>query len=386
MAVMLAQDSSTIRHCEEQLRGAQRIALDTEFHAERRYLPRLYLVQIHIEGGDTWLVDPLHEHALPSLAEALLATTWVVHGGSQDLRLLLPVLGGLPRRVLDTQLGAALVRPRHPASYAWLQQELAGVELPKRATLSDWSHRPLSAEQIRYAAEDVDLLLPLWDRIQDRLRALDRLELAEAACQEALQQVLDPPADDLAWRDIHAVTFLKPRQAAVAQELAAWRIERARTQNQPIRSVLPDGLLAELSRTQPITVGELRTNRRISRSLVKKAGEELVERVARARRRPEWAWPQVIAANSPEARATRWLCLLVEALGHQRDFGSNLVLPVRLAEDVILLPAERRDELEQLLGWRHSLVGEEVRAALQGQISLGLCPGVIRERIFRHGE
>ena len=50
-----------LHHAAEAIRNAPRVAVDTEFHAERRYWPRLYLVQVHVPGEGTWLIDPTRE-------------------------------------------------------------------------------------------------------------------------------------------------------------------------------------------------------------------------------------------------------------------------------------------------------------------------------------
>ena len=69
------------------LLSADRYALDTEFHRERTYFPRLALVQLAWEG-DLVLVDPLAVDIRP-LGEILDGpTTVVLHASGQDLEVL----------------------------------------------------------------------------------------------------------------------------------------------------------------------------------------------------------------------------------------------------------------------------------------------------------
>ncbi len=86
------------------IRGARRLALDTEFHAERRFLPELMLVQIATKPGEVWLLDPQAIDPAPAL-QAITTQELIVHGGSQDLRLI-GALGAAPQRILDTQQSA----------------------------------------------------------------------------------------------------------------------------------------------------------------------------------------------------------------------------------------------------------------------------------------
>jgi ribonuclease D len=66
--------------------------------------------------------------------------------------------------------------------------ELLDVELDKAAQQSDWSAPELTAEQIRYAISDVTMLLPLMDRLEIRLRRLERGEL-NRECARAIPTV-----------------------------------------------------------------------------------------------------------------------------------------------------------------------------------------------------
>lgn len=354
-----------------ELAGADLLYVDTEFHAERRYLPRLYLVQVHVVGGHTWIVDTKPQGALAPLRDALLARPWVVHGGSQDMRLLYAALGGLPPVILDTQIGAGLLESWFPAPLKDLCDRWLGLHLPKAATLSDWSRRPLTPDQLRYAGDDVALLPRLWGRLEEDLRASGRLPLAEAACAQAREQILSPPPADLSWRHIPGTTVLSRHQAAVAQELAAWREESARKLNQPARSILSDGLLTDLARHQPLTHDALLVNRRMPKRVVARHGDELLDRIARSRRRPEWAWPHPVRPGTVESRRLALLRALAEAAGHQHSWGPRLVLPELLLRDIsVLTPLDRARTGELLGAWRDELAGSLVVGVLEGDLVL----------------
>lgn len=360
------------------LRETRRIAVDTEFHAERRFLPELYLVQLHVEGGDTWIVDPRpptgQPDLLPRLVDALLGVTWVVHAGEQDLRVLSVALGGLPDVILDTQLAAGLATTHWPAPYQGLVEQHLGVRIDKAETLSDWSRRPLTAAQLGYAAVDVQHVLPLWDRLSELLADLGRTETAALACADARRIALDGPDDADAFREIGASAALTPAALLVLQELAAWRMERARATNQPVRAVLNDGVLVDLARRQPITVGSLLSNRRLPKSINKDA-EELVHRIARAAGRPEFALPLIVRRRTPEWRRAAWLQLWAECIGERRRFSAGLALPRPLIESLVAAPPIGRDAVRERLGWRDALTGDAIGDALGGTVGLRIFDG-----------
>ncbi len=356
-----------------QIEAAARVYIDTEFHAERRYHPRLYLVQVHVDDGDTWLLDPLIGGILEAVAPALRVTPWVVHAGRQDLRLLQRALGGIPDDVLDTQIGAGLAGSRFPQSYGKLIQQFLNRELDKSATLSDWSRRPLSDEQIRYAAADVQLLPSLWGGIQTALETLGRLPVCREACAEARENALDPDRDIEQWRRIQAAAVMAGPNVCTLHALALWREDKARTSDQPVRSVLSDGLMVELSKRLPLTVETLRANRRFPKGIVKRHGEEILEVVSRASTRPEWAWPAIIRHRTPQARQLAWFraFALIEEESHY--LAAHLVLPERMLERIILAEPADRSALAEVVGpWRDRLCGERIWEALQGRTAMQL--------------
>lgn len=351
------------------------MAIDTEFHAERRHLPKLYLVQFRVEGGHTWLVDGLDTPMLRHLASPLRSIPWVVHGGSQDLRVLGDALGGLPEQVLDTQIAAGLAEPGYPAPYGALVERHLGIQLAKTATLSDWSRRPLTAEQLTYASEDVLLLFRLWDALAEAVERRGHTAALMPACAEAREDATADPSE-ASFRAIVRLATITPQQAAVLHELVQWREQVARAQDQPVRAVLGDGIALELARRQPSTLEGLAADRRFPRAVVKRHGAEILERIQRAAARPEWAWPRFVGREGADARRVAWLELLVSALGEERGFSSRLVAPRERLESLVSSGGTSREAVAASLGaWRDALCGADVERALEGRCSLRLSGG-----------
>ena len=143
--------------------------------ASARYYPRVALVQLAGRHGIA-LIDPLAVDLTP-LARLLDGPgIAVLHASQQDLEVLIRSCGTIPREMFDTQLAAGFLGHSSPALVNLLSSEL-GVKLVKGDRLTDWLARPLSDDQRAYAASDVAHLLPLRDRLLERLSAVGR-----AAC------------------------------------------------------------------------------------------------------------------------------------------------------------------------------------------------------------
>ncbi len=171
----------------DELSEVPRYALDTEFHRERTYWPRLALVQVawrsQPEGyGRVVLVDPLAVDPAP-LAKVLGGPgVMVAHAASQDLEVLGRACQLLPGTLFDTQVAGGFLG-YGSASLASLVERFLGFRLAKGDRLTDWSRRPLTASQVAYAGSDVAYLLDLADVISEQLTLRGRLSWARRSAR-----------------------------------------------------------------------------------------------------------------------------------------------------------------------------------------------------------
>jgi len=337
-----------------------RIALDTEFLRERTYRAQLCLVQL-ASPTQAACIDPLALSELGPLSQVLtaVAVPKVMHASRQDLEVLLPL--GLTHPVFDTQIAAALCGLPAQIGYAEAVRRLLGRELPKAHTRTDWSRRPLSADQVRYALDDVNYLLALATRLQEQLAALGRLgwleeELAVLADEANLRT--DPQQ---AWTRLKGLRELDSGRVRLAQALAAWREEAAITHDRPRGWILDDAVLREIVLQVPRSLEALQAIPELPPGLLKRRGAELLALVEAAQI-PAPPPPLPGRARPDPSRAA----LLKKLSGICHSVAGEL----QLAPEVL---ATRR-ELEALAegaragmllqGWRRAVLGERLLAAL----------------------
>jgi ribonuclease D len=348
------------------LRREPRYALDTEFHRERTYFPKLALVQL-AWPGDLVLVDPLQVDVAalrPLFTSDVLA---VLHAAQQDLDVLQHAVGAVPSRLYDTQLAAGFLGYSTPSLVSLLQSELH-VSTPKGDRLTDWLRRPLTESQREYAAADVAHLLALHDRIEAALVARGRASWAADACEELRTRPVSGAQPDDAWRRLKDARTLRPRARAVAQAVAAWRERRAMDQDVPVRQVLPDLAILGISQRQPRTAAELSQSRgvdeRHSRGAI--AAEILAAVEAGAATTP----PEMAPSGEELDRGLRPAVTLVSAWVSQvaRDEDVDTAL---LATRSDLTAFLRGDADARLLhGWRSAIVGDSLRRLVSGEAGL----------------
>jgi ribonuclease D len=345
------------------MRGAARIAIDTEFMRERTYFPRLCLVQVATDA-DCLLIDPLEALDLRELLELLAepSRVKVLHAARQDLEVLYLAGNRVPLPVFDTQIAAALLGLAPQIGYAELVARRLGHSIDKGQTRTDWSRRPLTPEQLAYAADDVHHLLQLHTDLDAALQSEGRLhwqaEEAAGFADEALYRTA--PAD--AWRRLKGYGRLKPEQRAIARALARWREERAVAADKPRGWILPDEVLLAMATIAPRTLNELAGVRSLQPAVQRKRGEELLALMTRAR--------DEAAAEAPEPSGRRLEAsetalagrLMDEVRAEAARLGvSTELLATRRDVEALVLGQE---DANVLRGWRLGVIGERLLAAV----------------------
>lgn len=340
-------------------------ALDTEFHRERTYLPQLALVQLaskdRIALVDTLTVD------VRGLSRAFEAeTVCIMHAGSQDLEILELECGAVPGRMFDTQI-AALFCGYRTSSLGKLVEGFLGIQLDKSSQLSDWTRRPLPADDLRYAASDVAHLLDLRDALLERLREQGRVEWAEEEIERLRSKDRSSPEPETLWWKLRGKTKLNGRARGVAQELAKWRDQVAREQNRPARTVLSDMALLALAQRPARNVEQLRSVRNLDLRRFKHSNEVL-STIQRGVELPKNAvrLPPKKPENLPNVEGVIALCLAWLAQRAGREGLDVTVLGTR--DDVTSLVLRQPSRLSS--GWRDALVGRELRAIIDGTAAL----------------
>jgi ribonuclease D len=361
-----------------------RLGIDTEFMSEGRYRALLCLVQVVVDdpgaghGTRITLIDALSPVDVTPLAELLADpdVEIVLHAGRQDVAILRRTWATELRNIFDTQIAAGFAGASAQAGYANLLSQILGRRLGKTASYTRWDTRPLSDEQLSYAAEDVVHLLELADHLQARLREAGRLEWAREECRR-LESATDERDPETAWERLPRIGQLDPRSRAVARELAAWRERTAADADRPVGSVLADQALVELARRKPSTLEALGQIRGLHTSGIRRRGRAILDAVALGREaEPIPREPGRDRFDPGDAP----LVSLAEALLRARAAEAGLAyeLIASRSELDLIVSALRRSEPEPevrtLEGWRAELVGADLRALLAGRSALRVGP------------
>jgi ribonuclease D len=274
------------------------VALDTEFLRERTYYPKFCLLQIAHDNYCA-LIDVL---ALPTLAPLLdflndRKRVKVLHAAHQDLEVLALARGAmlngeqvqsvvpLAGPFLDTQVAAAFLDMPTSIGYADLVQRRLNHTLEKGQSRTDWSQRPLSEAQLKYAADDVIYLVELYHDLKKALGHTLRWGWIEEDAEQLDQVRMYATEPTEAWQRLKFLDQLEPEQRAAAKALAEWRERRAMHKDRPRTWILSDDALRAMAQSLPTTIESLSAVWGLPKGLVEKRGEELLKLIADSKER-----------------------------------------------------------------------------------------------------
>lgn len=349
------------------------LALDTEFLREKTYFPKFCLLQI---ATPEWVacVDPIALSDLNELFDALYdpRIVKVFHSSRQDLEIFFQLRGRIPEPIFDTQIAAPLLGFQDNPGYAMLVSSFLNINLSKAHTRTDWTVRPLSEEQLRYAADDVIYLCQVYTIMCQKLRELGRLDWLKSDFELLKDPELYLVSPEKAWLKIKGKNKLTGRQLSIVQALCEWRERTAQAEDRPRSWLMRDDLLLELAKLQPDTVNALANVRGINERTVNRYGKMICQLIAEAKQRP----PIPLNEKGRPARKTQQqeaILDILTALVRVRAEENSLnpaILATRKDLEVLLFNDD--DDCPLLHGWRFSMAGRELVGLLKGDFLIGI--------------
>lgn len=369
MPPIIVETSEQLAATLERLSDTDYVALDTEFMRESTYYARLCLVQAAIRDH-CFLIDPLALEDVRPLMDFLAdrQRLKVLHSARQDLEVLsqahLQTAPTVPGPIFDTQIAAALLGYPAQIGYGNLVEQRLGHSLAKGHTRTDWSRRPLSAEQLEYAADDASYLVPLYEDLRAALDAAGRMEWLLEETAELEDPRLYRTEPDGAWKRLKGLDRLQPEQRAVAKALARWRETLAMQRDKPRGWILSDESLRDMAERLPDSLQALERTRGLAPATLRKRGEELLDVIAQARTRASEE-PESAAFQRPDPRQLNLVTKLmsfVRTRAEELKISPELLATRRAVEQLVF--SGRTDAL--LKGWRREVIGEKLVAMAGG--------------------
>ena len=294
----------------------------------------------------------------------------VFHAARQDIEIFFHNGEVIPEPLFDTQVAAMACGFGDAIAYDSIVKRLTGVQIDKASRYTNWSKRPLSEDQLRYALADVTHMRGVYDKLHKQLQKRKR----EHWLQEEMKILTDPKTYELdpksAWKRLKLRDPAR-RRLGVLIEVAAWRENQAQAQNVPRNRIMKDDTIHEIVALCPKSVGDLKRLRSISKGLIKSSSADvLIDAVKRGLDTPKSALPKLPA---PRKRGPRngslvdLLKVLLKLQCEQHDVAQKLIATTKDIEDIA---DDDEADVPALHGWRYEIFGELALKLKGGELGL----------------
>ena len=353
------------------------ITIDTEFLRERTYFSKLCLIQIAVPGDENdsaVLVDNLANNLDLSPIYKLFKNENVVkvfHAARQDVEIFYLDSGIFPYPLFDTQIAAMVCGFGDQVAYETLVKQVAKQTLDKSSRFTDWSRRPLTEAQKKYALADVTHLRIIYEFLSQKLQKTNRLTWVE----EEMKILISPETYNFdpknSWRRIKTKSNSR-RFLGIVAALAEFREKFAQTKNIPRNRVIKDDALLELASNKPKNLDDLSKSRLLLREARKgELASGLLNAIEKGINTPEADLPEKLdktdksIVNSALADLLR---VLLKSCSESAGVASKLIAS---ASDLDSLAAGDRS-LAALQGWRLEIFGKSALDLCNGKIGLSV--------------
>lgn len=373
---MIISDQSGLDKLYAGLRGLPYVTVDTEFLRDKTYYPKLCLIQMAGPDHPPAAIDPLAELDLSPVFEILAdeKVTKVFHAARQDIEIFYNLTGEVPKALFDTQVAAMVCGFGDQIGYNNLVQEVCKKHIDKGAQFTDWSRRPLSDKQLRYALDDVTHLRDVYKYLVKELGGRSEWVMEEVAVLTSPETYQNPPEE--AWQRIKLRTD-KPKVLAVLREIAAWREREAQRRDVPRNRVVRDETLADIAVHAPETVEDLAQVRGFGADNARgRWGKELLEAIKKGLATPKEQCPYIPRKDrfpADKQPALEIVKMLLRVQAARNGVAAKLIATGDDLEALVL----GKTDIPVLKGWRHDVFGESAQALLSGRLSMKLKDGEV---------
>jgi len=352
------------------------VTIDTEFLREKTYYAKLCLIQLAVPGKtdrDAVLIDPLRDNelSLESLFELFKnkSIVKVFHACRQDLEIFYNLSGFIPEPLFDTQIAAMVCNFGDQVSYEKLVEKIVKTSVDKTSRFTDWSRRPLTSSQEKYALGDVTHLRDIYENLVTQISETGRQSWIDQEMNilQSHQTYEVNPRE--VWRKVK-VRSNSPKFLAIVRELAEFRELSAIERNIPRARVFKDDVLLELASSRPNSVDDLLKGRlQIREFLDEVVSRGILDSISRGINCASEDLPKGWE-NKDNKQINAALADLLRVLlkAKAEEFGVSQKLIASVSELDELAKGQR--DLSCLSGWRYDVFGKLATRLCEGRIGL----------------
>ena len=363
----IKENHTLVQLC-EQLATSPILAIDTEFVRTRTLYPKLGLLQV-CNGEHLALIDPVEIEDLTPFWQLLTdpKIIKVLHACSEDLEVFLHSGQCKPVNLIDSQIMMAFLGHGISIGYAAMFNHYLAIEIDKSESRTDWTARPLSESQLRYAEADVDYLYRIYPMLLNDLIAAGWLEAVEQESQLMIERKFYPIDQTMLYTNVKLATRLNPAQLNRLKFLAIWRYQQAQQRDLPLGFVAKDHTLIGLAEYNPKSVGAMASIEGVEVNDIRRKGKVMLQVLAQAEEVAVTEHPKRIDRldqHPTYKQAFKQVKTFLTAVALEANIGmANLPSKKQINQYLswhFQLNHNTDTNVDLMLGWRKNILGNKL--------------------------
>ena len=332
--------------------------LDTEFIKVDTLWPKLGVFQINV-AEQVFLLDGTSLDLSAFWEKLFKAQQNIFHACSEDIDLIYHYAQQKTlNNVFDTQVGLSFLGHGLQVSYQNALKQILDIDIDKDQTRSDWLARPLSPEQLSYAANDVLYLMDLSKTIQHQLAQKNVLDFALEDCRHLTYEIGQETPLELLYLDMGNYRHSR-RQLMQLQQLAVWREKMVKALNYPRSFILKSSTMIDLVEKNPRNHFQLCNIKDIRQNIVREYGKTILDLLNCLPEQAEWPLRLVRPIRNSSKEMSENVDQVIQAVVQETDIPKEVLIRKKWMHALyqhVVFHNDEQDLPNYLLGWRYELL------------------------------
>ncbi|WP_019837913.1 ribonuclease D [Acinetobacter towneri] len=332
--------------------------LDTEFIKVDTLWPKLGVFQINI-NDQVYLLDGTSLNLSAFWEKLFQAQQNIFHACGEDIDLIYHYAQKKNlNNVFDTQVGMSFLGHGLQVSYQNALKTMLNVDIDKGQTRSDWLARPLSDEQLNYAANDVLYLMQLADKVQTDLKQHYLLDFAHEDCRNLTQEIGEETPLELLYQDVGNYRHSR-RQLMQLQQLSVWREQMVKALNQPRSFILRNSTMLDLVEKNPKNKFQLSNIKDLRPHIVREHGKTILDLIKYLPDQSQWPLRMARPIRHSSKEVGENVEQVIQRAVQETQIPKEVLLRKKWLNALyqhVVFHNDEQDLPNYLLGWRYELL------------------------------
>lgn len=349
------QDQAGLDQVLAQMDQSSVYALDTEFIKVDTLWPKLGVFQINV-CSNVYLLDGTTLDLTEFFKRLFAAQQNIFHACGEDIDLIYHYTQQKSlSNVFDTQVGMAFLGHGLQVSYQNALKQMLDVEIEKDQTRSNWLARPLSHEQLLYAANDVHYLVHLGEQIKQELKQKHLLDLALEDCRFMTREIGEETPTALLYQDVGNYRHSR-RQLMQLQQLAVWREQIAKALNIPRSFIMKNSTMINLVEKNPKNMFQLSTVKDLRANIIRDHGKMILDLLKFLPDQSEWPLRLARPIRHSSSEVGTKIDAIIQNVVDETSIPKEVLMRKKWMNALyqhVVFHNDEQDLPEFLLGWRY---------------------------------